>query len=131
MSSRSEYARMEVIFISRQARAMRTAISPRFGMMTRSIIRSANAKCRMQNAKWPAAVQFCILHFAFRISSLRPRRLLLPQKRPHPLLPFFAHAALGDFLDRVRHRLIECVRGHVCDQLLAFADGLRSRWHDL
>src|SRR3954447_16510526 len=75
-SSDSEYARTEVIPISRQQRAMRTAISPRLGMI--NLLTISVIPC--------------------------PRRLLFLQKRLHPLLSFFRHAPRGDRFDRVRDR---------------------------
>src|SRR5213075_3092033 len=51
----------------------------------------ANAKCKMQNAKWTKSLasgsSFCIRHFAFCISALRFRRILAGHSMadPHPL----------------------------------------------
>src|SRR5438132_12791276 len=75
-----------------------------------------NAECRMQN--WKRS-KFCI-------RSLEPRRLLLFQKRPHPLLPFFRDTARSDCLDRVWHGISATGLCDVRDQFLAFAHRLRT-----
>jgi hypothetical protein len=82
--------------ISRHARAMRTAISPRL-----------------------ATISFSIAQFRVTIhgASFFSRNACIP---PAPL----PNAARGDRLDRVRNRIDELVRRDVRDQLLALAHGL-------
>jgi hypothetical protein len=93
----------------------------------RSVGKTARRDIRSGDCVFRAARSFSHSPPPTPHSLLRPRRLLLLQKRRHPFLPLGRNSPRGDRFDRVRDRIDQLMRRHVRDELLALAHRLGSR----